>query len=541
MIKDVFIPQKIGNYYLFGKRIAGINIGKTAISGAIVLHKGSLSIIEKTVEIPLEGALGTDVQERIVEGLKQLTPSLANVDAIHSCLPGSSIVYKELQLPFTTYEKIALVVPFEVEPLLPFPLTDAVIDFIVTGTDSEQNRSQVLVAAVQKQHIINHLELYAQAGISPDKISISLFELYGLYTATVHNTLVASVALITIGLEEVQIVYIVGGRLRFVRTISKGMLLVAKKVADTLAITPSQALEHIIRFGFTNTEWPEYVKAVSQGFTDLWELIQFTLTSFAVHTPGNNPVEKIVLFGGTTITKGLPEFITEKSTIPCELFAANALLSIPGTSIKNGVSLPDSTIISIATALALPTLDLFNLRKGDFSTKNYTLLYKQYITLSVLAVLLPLALYTYSHLEIRALEKEVNASEQEAIGAITHRFRTLDAQEGTTLEELLDGAQEILKRESMTWGVFSNQSRSAFLHYLLELTNLLDKDALGLTLEKITCTENTIILKGRVRDYAALTVLERELRQSKLFKVVEGSPTPEFEALKITVARNGGE
>ena len=53
-----------------------------------------------------------------------------------------------------------MVIGFEIEPLLPFSLRDAAIDFIITREIPEEKSSEILVTAVQKQQLIHHLEMF---------------------------------------------------------------------------------------------------------------------------------------------------------------------------------------------------------------------------------------------------------------------------------------------------------------------------------------------------------------------------------------------
>src|SRR5437763_1853237 len=127
MIKDIFLPEKIGSYYLFSKRIVGIDIGKTHIHATSLRLKGTQIIIEQCYEIPIEANQTTN-SERVVIALKQLQEKIGSFDELYSSLSSTLIIFKELKLPFLQYEKLKMVVPFEVEPLLPFPASDAVID-----------------------------------------------------------------------------------------------------------------------------------------------------------------------------------------------------------------------------------------------------------------------------------------------------------------------------------------------------------------------------------------------------------------------------
>jgi hypothetical protein len=427
-------------------------------------------------------------------------------------------------------------VPFEVEPLLPFTLADAVVDFIITHIDKDTHHAQILVAAVQRVHITQHLEMLAQAGINPDRISIDLFDLYSLYNAipthAIHQT---SSAFITIGLQETHIAYLDTGQLRFIRTIQKGVLTLAKQVADTLGITPAQAMEHVMRFGVQDTDWTEYTQAIKQALNSFWDGIQFTLTSFATQANSQQPIQLLQLLGVAATLKGIIPYSQEYTKMTIELFDAHAIGTIPHVAIKSGLTLGANNILSTAIALPTQTTLLFNLRKYEFAITNPIELYKQIGVMVTLSILVIVSLLIYSHIQLGVLHAEVDASEQEAIQLLKDRFKGIE-NEGGTLDEMLDSAEEVLKKDKKTWSVFSGQSRISYLRYLVELTTVLDTEAIGLVLDKITFTENMMILKGQVKDYDALTLMKQELRQSKLFKEIERENNPQFEALKITLA-----
>ena len=64
------------------------------------------------------------------------------IDIITSCLPSSQAIFKELRVPFIGRGTIKKIIGYEVEPLLPFPLQEALEQ---AGISMEQN-----VSAVQK-------------------------------------------------------------------------------------------------------------------------------------------------------------------------------------------------------------------------------------------------------------------------------------------------------------------------------------------------------------------------------------------------------
>jgi len=147
MIKEIFLPRYIQGYYLFATRVVGIDIGKTHISATQVYFKGRSTTIEKYIEVPLEVDTGADYHERITAALKIALAQLDSYDYVYSAIASSYAIFKELRVPFTTYETIKKVVQYEVEPMLPFAVQSATIDFVITKKNSEQSSSEIVVSA----------------------------------------------------------------------------------------------------------------------------------------------------------------------------------------------------------------------------------------------------------------------------------------------------------------------------------------------------------------------------------------------------------
>src|SRR6266446_2485272 len=129
-IKDIFLPEKIKSYYLFSKTVVGIEVNKTNIIATKTRIAGNTSVIETIIEEKIP-------EEVSEENLEKTSPALQSI-----------------------FSKIGMVIGFEIEPLLPFALRDAVIDFIITREIPEEKSSEIMVTAVQKQHIVQHVAMF---------------------------------------------------------------------------------------------------------------------------------------------------------------------------------------------------------------------------------------------------------------------------------------------------------------------------------------------------------------------------------------------
>ncbi len=536
-IKEIFLPEKIKTSYLFAKTVVGIEINKTNIIATKTRLKGTSSTIELTIEEKIAENISED-NDPTSTALASIFAKIDKYDEIHTVLPSSIVIFKELKLPFLDQEKISMVIGFEIEPLLPFSLRDGIIDFIITRQIPEEKSSEIMVTAVQKQHIIEHLTLFEAVGLKPTVITIDMISVYALYKhIPAYNQLDGGAVLIDINPYTTIITLIINGQLKIVRTLPKGIITIAKTAAQELQKTPHEILEHLLRFGLEATELANYTASVQKAITAWWDSINFTLTSFSTQLLNRKPLTKIILLGEGSLIKGIIPFIATKTGVACEQFNTHFLNEDKSLIIKNNSVITPINLISVSATLPLSITSNYNLGKKEFSSPDNSLLIKQLIVLILLTIILFTTLIINYSIQTKRLKKEIKASEYTALTALKSTFTDL---EETDLDDVINEAQEELKLQKETWFAFSGSSRMSFLECLLELTIKIDKKSLGFNLDQITIAEGILTLKAQVRDHDALTILIRELSQSKLFKEVEPVENTPF-VMRIKLATKSEE
>lgn len=531
MIKNLFIPEKVRGYYVLPQRVVGFDIGKTSVKATQVYLKGKDVLIERFFEVPIPvNSAPEEYQERCSQAIRTIIAQVGSYDSIHTAISSSQVIFKELKLPFIGRDKIKMVVQYEIEPLLPFSLADAVVDFIITKENTEEKSSELLVAAVQNQYIAQHLALFEAAGVQPDVVTVDLIALYGLFKQIpAYANLQGGTVLLEIEPYTTRMVYLYNGQLRLVRTINKGLIEQAKTVSQALSITPEEAMEHIIRYGLEPDHSPLHVKEIKSAFTHFFQEITFTLQSFISQARPAQTISTIIVFGTSALIKGLPALITQLSGTHSETFNVQTLTNNPNSSIKTKTAIPQTNVISLASALPLPITDGFNLRQKEFSVSDTSTLNKQILIAVGLALFTLLAIAANSFWQLRKLRSELRESEQETVTMLKERFKKIP-EDTQSLSEAMSAAEREVKDEGKLWFAFSGASRTQFLKYLLELTTKLDKQALGLVVDKITLSDaqNTMTLKAHVKGYDELIALEKELSQSKLLKNFDHQNDPNF-------------
>ncbi len=534
LFKGIFIPERIGSYYPLSTRIIGFDINKTMIHASKVILTGRNVVIDKTREYALEADNTKSFQERVSAAIRSLIQELGPFDEIRTSLSSSLVIYKELTLPFSDQEKIENVLPFEIEQYLPFSVQDAIIDFIITKQDAQQH-CDILIAAVKKEYLIEHLTYFQAAGIEPTAITIDLFDLYGLYkNIPAYAQLEGGVVLVDIGFSVTHIAYILNGQLRAIRSLPRGLITIAKALSVELNTSLNEALEEFIRFGLERYDNQEYITQTQKAFTSFWDEIQFTCTSFATRITPLTPLSTILLLGyGATISK-LALFIEKQYQTKCSLFDIHELFKNPTVSTKNH-RIAQSTTLSIATAWPTPTTQSLNVRKREFSLSTSWLFTKQVITASVLIVCLTGLFFTHRYFQFRKLRQAYSTAEKE----IKNYLKEKNLSSSANIDQAINETREKIETEQEIWFAFSSQVRFSFLYYLQELSGAIDRQSIGLDLTKLTITYDTITMDGEVKGFEELKIFERELKESNLFTFVPSIQNIKFKNVTLVLKKTG--
>jgi len=528
MIKDVLIPEKLGNNYLFAKRVVGFYIDSAQVTATQLYLRGTTATVEQTFMEMITADLETPYDENVSQVIKNILEKVGKYDAVYTAIPGAQVIFKTLKLPFTTYEKIKMVVNYEVEPLLPFSLDEAVIDFIITKENTQEGSSEVIVAAVQKSVVAEQISFFEQIGVHPQKIGVDLFELYGLYsTVPAYKKLKGATALLDIGHDSTRVALMHDGQLMAVRVLPQGVKQFAVAVGKNLDIPQENAYDLLLKNGFTDQKG---VDALQEALKIFWAKIQFTLSSFV--SDQEQTISKFIFSGKGSKVVGLIDFFSTESSVSCEPFQVNGLFSDSSIKIKSTAKLSTEHLTSLGLVLPSVVTSYFNLLPKHMSVeRDVSLLTKQIVVGGLFLIIVLSVLITNSFLQSRKLRQEIKASQEDVIELLQERFK-ID-QDKESFDEIVDEAEGQVRREESIWAPFT--SKLQFLKYLLELHQL-DVEDLGLEIEKLSIADSTMTLKARVPDFPSLTVFENELRRSKLFKYTGSIQNTDF-TIKIPLAR----
>ena len=154
------------------KRILGLEIRKTAVSGVLINSSINANRIEAYAYIPIPDQAEFDTGA--ASALKILVEKMDLTGSVCiASFPADQISYRNMQVPFKQPKKIRQILPFEIEPTMPFAIENLIIDFHVIKANSQEEYTSLIAAAIDGSMLKTYLELLASFQIEPEVVTIS--------------------------------------------------------------------------------------------------------------------------------------------------------------------------------------------------------------------------------------------------------------------------------------------------------------------------------------------------------------------------------
>jgi len=171
-------------FFRSGKTVTGLDVGTTTVKACRLSQQG------ETIE--LVGAAMADISERESEGVdRESRRRMATVEAISevfaalgteaskagrvvTAVGGPNVSIKQVVFPKMAEQTFAESLQWEARKHVPFDPSDVVLDFqfLDDGRTPDEKKMKVLLAAVKKPLMMEHVSVLAQAGVEPRVVDL---------------------------------------------------------------------------------------------------------------------------------------------------------------------------------------------------------------------------------------------------------------------------------------------------------------------------------------------------------------------------------
>lgn len=306
-------PKKINNRII-------LDIGSSSIKILILKVDQKSIILQDAIFIPIPHIV-TTTEEKLNNFIKEsIIPITQNPlfrnSLIYTLLSRNTMIVKFISLPTIEKREIEKMLSFEAEQHLPFPLAEIEMDYQIISQD--QPESKIILIAVKKSVIKDHLNLLEASNLYPNSIKVSSI---ALYNSTLSKTKKPGIYIqIHIGAAHTDINLIQNNQLSFCRNIAWGSKDLTLRLSKNLNLSfdNAQKLKHENGIIITKQEINEIQENISliaaKWADDLILEINRTLESFQINN-GKNDILQLNLSGGGACLLNLNEYLREKLKI----------------------------------------------------------------------------------------------------------------------------------------------------------------------------------------------------------------------------------
>ncbi|HKG12540.1 MAG TPA: type IV pilus assembly protein PilM [Pyrinomonadaceae bacterium] len=309
--------KKIGN-----RGLVGLDIGSSSVKAVELTGKpGALSL----VNLGFEGLQPDTVVDGQIMELNDVSGVISGLfaanqfktDRVAAGVSGSSVIVKNIIVPQMTREELEESIDWHAEEHIPFEISDVSLDYQVVGSGADS--LHVLMAACKRDFVANLKQAIQLAGKQPAVIDVDAFALQNCYEINYEPADNLAVALLNIGASTMNINILRGVRSVFTRDVSVGGNQYTALLQKELGLTYEQAEQvkrgNAVAGSFEGVDIDGALETVS----DMLALeISKTFDFYRATADDDGSVQKILISGGGSKLKGLPEYLSNRFEIPVE-------------------------------------------------------------------------------------------------------------------------------------------------------------------------------------------------------------------------------
>src|SRR5713226_3756318 len=341
------------------RQLVGLDIGSSSIKAVeLKSNKGGYELVSFGME--------TLAPDTVVDGAIMDAPQVAHAiskifDAqriktknVATSVSGHSVIVKRVPLPLMTEDELYDRIPSEASQHIPFDIADVNLSYqLLESMDSQMD---VLLVAVKKDKILNHTNVLAQAGKTPQVVDIDAFALQNCFEVNYEPDPGQTIAVLNIGASVMNIKIVRANIPLFTRDVSVGGHQYTDALQKQLDLSYEDA-ERLKKGEAISGVSDEQRTAILRSVSDILTLeIQKTFDFFRATASGEN-IQRIYVAGGTARVPGLVDLLREEFAMAVEeMYPFRKIVINPGRHNEEQIR-ELAPRLAIAVGLALRSFD----------------------------------------------------------------------------------------------------------------------------------------------------------------------------------------
>jgi Tfp pilus assembly PilM family ATPase/Tfp pilus assembly protein PilN len=448
--------------FLRPKYVVGLQV-KDGFVGAVQLYVG-LKGPEIDKAVFREVAHPEGIQEELKrlfqeEGFKR--------EMIVTSLPSAKAFIREITLPLSNPKKVEKIIKYQMEPYLPCPVEEVLVDFLNPGA-----QGAILTFGVEKKYLAEHLALLAGAGIEPDAVTLDDIALYSLYLFKHGGDTEHPVSIVNQDGEHLVVQIIHNKKIDFIRILRDDV----DQLADTFRFyrmkRPGLSVGEILLVGNGSSEAHEKARALE--------------SKTAIKTLVWRPFDEM------------------RDRLDNSISLLQPKLGVP---------------LGLAIGTVYPPEKPLELRREEFIPKTYFNLRKMFLSMGVGLILLALLLTVNVYQKAYYQERQYDKLQAQIRQVFTEAFPDA-AQRIVWGQEVAQLEQKITEEMGQYQGLEEAAGREKILDVLLTLSRIISEDP-DVQIENASVEGKDIRIDGRTASFEAVDRLTGRLTKAGQFKNIK--------------------
>jgi len=149
----------------------GLELTSSSLKAAKLSFRRGRPLLDRifTIAVDKEPTTPDNVKLLYMENEEASFKTALQKNLVSTALLTSEILVRPLEVHLTKEKDIDSVLEFQVEPILPYPVEEGIVDRILLEKGKEN--TDLTICAVRKDHLSNHIDQWNTLGVEPESVS----------------------------------------------------------------------------------------------------------------------------------------------------------------------------------------------------------------------------------------------------------------------------------------------------------------------------------------------------------------------------------
>jgi hypothetical protein len=306
-----------------------------------------------------------------------------------------------------------------------------------------------------------------------------------------------SILVVDFSIDAIRILYIHKGTLQSIRLVPYGLAAMVKKIDQSGLDFSEKSLEGLLQHHEKSYEPSTGPDLAEQLVIDFAKQITMSLAFFQKQVKNFITPVKIICVGAGTQLKGFVDETNKQLQISVENLDIKKIAARKGIEINRKAKVDGSYSFAPILALAISNDSDVNFLSARQRSATARLFFQQFAAIVILSVGAIVGMYLYGNYQLKLWSVDYEKSKKQMITVIKDQM-DIEIKNIKRVPDIVAAVQEKLEQTKKVCSSFDQTAQNNYLEHLNKLFDGIDRESIGLTLNKMSFAEKEILLQGKI-------------------------------------------